>query len=160
MVPHSRFRGLGRLVEMAAGQGWPTGAWVHGADGVVEDEDSVASWNMVEQNSLDLRVVVAFDTIVAGEVSFLAVMDVFEHLEGVLVKAEVDFAAADVLQCDGECHVAKVAFGYASGWHFDIIERESAVFRGAIVVYSRGHGSSGDGIWRAGLIHDNDSWRI
>lgn len=81
---------------------------------MVEYEDSVISWHIVEPDLLNLGVGVLFDAVVAGEVGLLIVEHVLQRLERVLVERQKSpLAAADVLQGDGDCMATEVTFGRA-----------------------------------------------
>lgn len=113
------------------------------SDGVVEEDDAVASGDVGEEEFSYFGVVVGADGVVRGEGCFGGGRDGEDDLEGVVVEGIGGFGTADVLDKDGVGGVREVALGLAFRRCVDVVEGGGAVGGGLEEVEVGGYGAAG-----------------
>ncbi len=83
---------------MASSERRSSCVWVPGADGVVENEDFFAIWDVVKNELLDFWVVVSSDAVIINEILLLASWYIAQKLERVFVQVEFAFPTSCILQ--------------------------------------------------------------
>ena len=124
---------------------------------VVEGEHAARVGDASAQERLDFRVVARFDGVLGGKVHGRGRGRAGRRrqgFEGVDVDGEGGFAAADVVDRDGDVGVAKVALRQAGGRVVGVVPRLRAVRGRGVEFYLGADGAAGDvgGIVGGGVV--------
>lgn len=117
--------------------------WIGAPDGVVEEDDAVASGDVREEEFGYFGVVVGTDGVVRGEGCFGGGGDGEDGLEGIVVEGVGGLGTADVMDEDRVCGIGEVALGEAFRRCVDVVEGDGAVGRGLEEVEVCGYGAAG-----------------
>jgi hypothetical protein len=138
MVMHALCGRLDGLIDMHSCYRCSRGIGSRAADGMVEDEDLVASFHMIENQFLDFGIVVFLDRLVVYEISLGRVGNVGDDLEGVSVERIFGFVSSDIVDWDLDVKSTKVPLWLALGWLLDVVKWNGSILRRLEIVQSNG----------------------
>ena len=125
------------------------------SDCVVEQKHFMCSRNIFQQQFLDFGIIHLANPFVVLEIVFLG-WDVGEGGEGIVVKGEFVFLAAEIVNLDFMVDAAEVSLGFSFWLGFYVVEGLAAVLWGVVEGEGGSYGAARD--WKTLVINIFGFW--